>query len=215
MNPNHDSKTVWPGARAARRRLWRITLVLFPLSLVIFALLVGDWKLNVPERTEESRRHLIEWLVILVAAIAVTFLAGLLPTVQRFSGWLFSRRVVRRMLIAFAWLVTVVVLFYAEENWRGWHAWNRYRQPLAAQGEQCTRRPGRSQSNATKHGTTAPEIAKTPLVLYLCFGSSVGQIVRSITYTKLNSTSKGKDVTTHFFMLTMGRGSSYIFKKEE
>ena len=134
MNPNHDSKTVWPGARAARRRLWRITLVLFPLSLVIFALLVGDWKLNVPERTEESRRHLIEWLVILVAAIAVTFLAGLLPTVQRFSGWLFSRRVVRRMLIAFAWLVTVVVLFYAEENWRGWHAWNRYRQPLAAQG---------------------------------------------------------------------------------
>ena len=134
MNPNHDSKIVWPGARAARRRLWRITLVLFPLSLVIFALLVGDWKLNVPERTEESRRHLIEWLVILVAAIAVTFLAGLLPTVQRFSGWLFSRRVVRRMLIAFAWLVTVVVLFYAEENWRGWHAWNRYRQPLAAQG---------------------------------------------------------------------------------
>ena len=40
MNTNEKSKTVWPGARAARRRLLRITLVLLPLSLVVFALLV-------------------------------------------------------------------------------------------------------------------------------------------------------------------------------
>ena len=99
MNTNEKSKTVWPGARAARRRLLRITLVLLPLSLVIFALLVKDWKLNLPDGTEESRRHLAEWLVVLVAAIAVTFLVSLLPTVQRFFGWLFSRRVIRKMLI--------------------------------------------------------------------------------------------------------------------
>ncbi|MGA3283923.1 MAG: hypothetical protein ABSD57_05640 [Verrucomicrobiota bacterium] len=42
----------------------------------------------------------------------------------------------RRMLIGLAWLVTLVALFYAEEDWRGWHAWNQYRQQLEAAGEQ-------------------------------------------------------------------------------
>ena len=136
MNPNHEPKSLWPGAYAARRRILRITFVLFPLSLVIFALLVKDWKLNIPEWTEETRRHLMEWLVILVVAIVVTFLASLLPTFQRFDAWLFSRRVMRKLLIAAAWLVTVAALFYAEEDWRGRRAWNHYRQQLEAQGVQ-------------------------------------------------------------------------------
>lgn len=45
-------------------------------------------------------------------------------------------RVVRRSLITLAWIVTFVVLFYAEEDWRGWHAWNHYRQQMEAQGVQ-------------------------------------------------------------------------------
>jgi len=136
MNPNLDPKTLLPNRRAAGRRLVRITLVLLPLSLVVFALLVKDWKLNIPEGTEESRRHLVEWLVVLVAAISVTFLASLLPAVQRFFGWLFSGRAIRKMLIGLAWLITLVVLFYAEEDWRGWHEWNNYRQQLEAGGAQ-------------------------------------------------------------------------------
>ena len=107
------------GARVARRRILRITLILLPLSLVVFALLVKDWKLNIPDGTEESKRHFLEWFVVLAAAIAVTFLASLLPIFQRFFNWLFSGRVVRRMLIGLAWLVTIAVLFYAEEDWRG------------------------------------------------------------------------------------------------
>jgi len=47
-----------------------------------------------------------------------------------------GNRAVRRMLIGAAWLVTLVALFYAEEDWRGWHAWNQYRQQLEAQGVQ-------------------------------------------------------------------------------
>ena len=136
MDPNEKPKTLWPGARMARRRLLRIALVLLPLSLVVFALLVRDWKLNLPDWTEETRRHLLEWLVVLVAGIAVTFLTSLLPAVQRFFGWLFSGRVIRKMLISLAWLVTIVVLFYAEEDWRGWHEWNNYRQQLEAGGAQ-------------------------------------------------------------------------------
>jgi hypothetical protein len=45
-------------------------------------------------------------------------------------------RVAWRILIGLAWLVTLVALFYAEEDWRGWHAWNQYRQQLEAAGAQ-------------------------------------------------------------------------------
>jgi hypothetical protein len=44
--------------------------------------------------------------------------------------------VVRRILIGLAWVVTVIALFYAEEDWRGWHAWNQYRHQLEATGAQ-------------------------------------------------------------------------------
>ena len=55
---------------------------------------------------------------------------------RRWVGWVFSRRVLRRMLITLAWTVTLVALFYGEENWRGRRAWNQYRQELEARGEQ-------------------------------------------------------------------------------
>ena len=55
---------------------------------------------------------------------------------RRFFGWLFSWRGVTRMLIVLAWVATAIGLFYAEETWRGRHAWNKYRQELEARGEQ-------------------------------------------------------------------------------
>src|SRR5439155_24933173 len=55
---------------------------------------------------------------------------------HRFLGWLFSGPVVRRISILLAWIVTLVVLFYAEEDWRGSRAWNQYRQALGATGAQ-------------------------------------------------------------------------------
>src|SRR5262245_108109 len=47
------------------------------------------------------------------------------------ARWLFSRR----GLIALAWVATIVALVYAEENWRGRHAWNKMRRELEARGE--------------------------------------------------------------------------------
>jgi len=38
-------------------------------------------------------------------------------------------------LVSFACLVILVALFYAEEDWRGWHAWNRYQHQWEAKGE--------------------------------------------------------------------------------
>ena len=44
-------------------------------------------------------------------------------------------RAVRRLVFAFATLVTLITLFYVIENWRGRHAWERYKADLTARGE--------------------------------------------------------------------------------
>src|SRR2546426_4079036 len=61
---------------------------------------------------------------------------GHFPTFRRLFGLLFSWRMFRRFLFLLACLVTLLALYYAEENWRGRRAWNKYRQELEARGEQ-------------------------------------------------------------------------------
>jgi len=47
------------------------------------------------------------------------------------SDW----RIVRRILIALAIVVTLIAVFYAEEDWRGKHAWENYKHEWEANGE--------------------------------------------------------------------------------
>ena len=61
---------------------------------------------------------------------------GAFPTFQRLFGWLFSWRTMRRCLFVLVCLLTLIALFYAGENWRGRHVWNKYRRELEARGEQ-------------------------------------------------------------------------------
>ena len=61
---------------------------------------------------------------------------GHFPTFQRLFGWLFGWGTIRRCLFAAACLATLIALVYAEENWRGRHAWSKYRRELEARGEQ-------------------------------------------------------------------------------
>src|ERR1700722_8548622 len=131
------SKSIRPGRREALRRLLVITAVLFPLSWVCFAFCVDSWA--VPMSTSEDARHIFQWMVILAAGIVVVFLASLLPAfapLRRFLNRLFSPRRLRRLAIVAIWLVTAIILFYVEENWRATRAWNRYRGELEAQGAQ-------------------------------------------------------------------------------
>jgi hypothetical protein len=56
-------------------------------------------------------------------------------TIVRFFRWLFSWRGMRRVFIVLAWTVTIIALWYGEENWRGRRAWNQYRNAVEARGE--------------------------------------------------------------------------------
>jgi hypothetical protein len=53
----------------------------------------------------------------------------------RFFRWLFGWRMVRRYLFCLACLATLIAVFYAEENWRGKHAWEKYKREQEAKGE--------------------------------------------------------------------------------
>lgn len=135
MNPNENPKRnwapVWPDRRTALLRLLLITSVVFPLSWAVNALLVGSWNLLF-DRDAQSVRHLIEWQVIWIATVAVVLVVSSLPPVQGFL----SRFNPRRWFYGLVFVATLVVLFYAVENWRGARAWNKYRQQLEATGAQ-------------------------------------------------------------------------------
>lgn len=47
---------------------------------------------------------------------------------------LFTWQRIRSVLLVLVWLVTLLVLFYAEEDWRGRHAWRRYEEQSQARG---------------------------------------------------------------------------------
>ncbi len=134
-NPKKSAKLAWPGRKAAIRRVALIAAVLFPLTWIVTAFLIRSWNL-LPDQGEESWRHLREAAVVFVCTVCIVFLLSLLPSLQRFSKWIFSWRVIRRCLIVLAWVVTIIGLFYGEENWRGSHGWKKYSDALIAEGEQ-------------------------------------------------------------------------------
>src|SRR5882724_2792129 len=52
-------------------------------------------------------------------------------TIKNKSGWRWPRRI----LITLAVLATLIAILYAEEDWRGKHAWENYKHEWEAKGE--------------------------------------------------------------------------------
>jgi len=68
-------------------------------------------------------------MLVFIATVAVAFI--FYGTVR----WLFCWRNFKRFLFGLACLVTLIALAYAEEDWRGWHAWNKFKHEWEAKGE--------------------------------------------------------------------------------
>jgi len=67
-----------------------------------------------------------------LASLVLSVLAGVgLLCIRLLCNW----RNLRRLLFVVACLITLVALAYAEENWRGKHAWQKYRRQWEAKGE--------------------------------------------------------------------------------
>jgi hypothetical protein len=70
------------------------------------------------------------YMLLLGAIVATIFLLLWL-----FICWLCCWRNFKRFLFGLACFVTVIALFYAEENWRGKHDWEKYKREWEAKGE--------------------------------------------------------------------------------
>ena len=81
-------------------------------------------------------RHFSDWwpalvFTLLVSVVAATVSVGL----WAFIRWFFCWRNFKRFLFGVACLATLIALFYAEEDWRGWHAWKKFKHEWEAKGE--------------------------------------------------------------------------------
>jgi hypothetical protein len=108
-----------------------------------------------------ARGILLFWLLVLVGGFSVIFLIGLLAHLTFSAGdmafialiwavvlavagfltvsfirWVYHWRNFKRFLFGVACLITLIALFYAEENWRGKHAWDQFKREWEAKGVQ-------------------------------------------------------------------------------
>ncbi len=54
---------------------------------------------------------------------------------RRFPKWVCNWRIIRRCLYGFACFASLILLFYAEEDWRGKRDWEQYKSTWEAKGE--------------------------------------------------------------------------------
>ena len=121
--PKSIWKKSWPSPWWLRA--WLITSgATFLILLVISQMLPGGPK--------DASQWLVALTFFLVASLTV---AALVIFLWSFIRWLFCWHNLKRTLFTLACFVTLIALFYAEENWRGKHDWNKFKREWEAKGE--------------------------------------------------------------------------------
>jgi len=118
---NEEPKSIWKRQFEPPVSLFLWFIVLLALFLVGLAILaLGAANVNLP--------YSYGWLLAAGFALLMVLLIA-------FVRWLGNWRNLKRFLFGLACFATLVALFYAEENWRGWHAWNEFKREWEAKGE--------------------------------------------------------------------------------
>ena len=104
--------------------------MLLSYALLACAVFVIIFSYSLLERTNDRFFELT--LGSLLFALGLTLIMILLGV---FLGWLCHWRNLRRFIFGVACLVTLIVLFCTEENWRGRRAWEKYRAAAESTGE--------------------------------------------------------------------------------
>ena len=119
---NKEPKNIWnkPLKPSVNVLLWVVlVLTLFLVGLAIFGLAIANVNPPYPY---------YYWLLAagfaLLAVLAIAFVR-----------WLCCWRNFKRFLFGVACFVTLIALFYAEEDWRGKHAWDQFKHQWEAKGE--------------------------------------------------------------------------------
>lgn len=119
MNMNEEPKSIW-------KKSWNLPgLLLAWLILMVATMAIFELILFISNDSSNVAGRLV------FGAITATLFLGL----WLFVRWLCCWKNFRRFLFGLACSATLVALFYAEEDWRGWHAWNQFKQQWEAKGE--------------------------------------------------------------------------------
>ena len=123
--PNSLWKRAWHS-----RRWFRAWLISAAVTSVVVAIFWGNLGVDV--------KFWSDWPLVLAAvfiASMIMLIAAVPVALWIFLRWLCCWRNCKRFLLGCAALAALIVLFYAEEDWRGWHAWNQFKTEWEAKGE--------------------------------------------------------------------------------
>ena len=120
---NEEPPGKWNQVFTGKRKwlAWFVVLAVVLFILVIFGMASGY----------DQRGGIFASIVVVISSVFALLAI-------RFVRWLCCWRNFRRFLFGVACLVTLVALFYAEENWRGKRAWENHKRQWHAKGEKFT-----------------------------------------------------------------------------
>jgi hypothetical protein len=128
---NEEPKSIWKKSWIGWSwlRAWLIVVAATFFTVLIVTLFI-------PGRP----RNFSDWwpalvFTFVVSVVAATAFVGLWAFTRCFFCW----RNFKRFLFGLACFVTLIALFYAEEDWRGWHAWQKFKREWEAKGEKFDR----------------------------------------------------------------------------
>jgi hypothetical protein len=124
---NEEPKSIWKKSWKGPRAFLFWLLIVFVAALFVAVTITsmidrhGGW--------ESFVESVLTAMVIFIVMTAVAF------AFYKFIRWLCCWRNFKRFLFGLACFITLIALFYAEEDWRGWHAWNKFKHEWEAKGE--------------------------------------------------------------------------------
>ena len=129
-NPKSFWKKSWNGPRAFLFWLLIVTIAAF-LAAVLLAMVaeISTPLFGLHPGLEHLVGFFLEITLGFIVAVAVIF------ALYGFVRWGLRWRNFKKFLFACACLITMIALFYAEEDWRGKHDWDKYKNEWEAKGE--------------------------------------------------------------------------------
>lgn len=121
---NEEPKSIWRRPWQGRAKVlgW-LAILTAAVFLFVFGYRLGfEGNGNIP-------------ILILFSLLFSVIISALVVVAVLFLRWLCCWRILRRGLLGIACFATLIALFYAEENWRGWHAWQKFKHAWEAKGE--------------------------------------------------------------------------------
>lgn len=114
--------------------LWLATISLVSGVLVASLQLEQEF---LPAPDDFTPLNLLRWILIFsgISFVSLLLLIFLAILGRNFLRWLFSWRILKRCLLALVFFLALIPIFYAEEDWRGKHAWEKFKQEWEAHGE--------------------------------------------------------------------------------